>query len=106
MNSNHSSIVAIGDIHGCSQTLEGIIKKVKKHQPKKWIFIGDYIDRGPNSRETLDFLINFKKNHDAIFLRGNHEQMFLDVINANILIKKQDNSHKKTCITSKIYIVV
>lgn len=42
------------------------------------VFVGDYVDRGPESKESVDFLLEFKRDHDCVFLRGNHEQMLLD----------------------------
>ena len=104
MNKNNISVVVIGDIHGCAKTIESMIKKTEKYYPQKWIFIGDYIDRGPDSQATLDILIELEKKHDVIFLRGNHEQMILDVIDLSYKLKKKDNylnnlkSHPKSII--------
>ncbi len=78
-------IYAIGDIHGCREKLEKLIKKVKPTKKDTLIFLGDYIDRGPDSRGVIDFLINLSKEFKTIFLRGNHEWMFLE------FYKKRDN---------------
>ena len=43
------------------------------------MFLGDYIDRGPDSRQTIDLLIERGRRHEAIFLKGNHEAFLLDV---------------------------
>ena len=43
------------------------------------VFIGDYIDRGPDSRQTIDLLIERGRRHEAIFLKGNHEAFLLEV---------------------------
>lgn len=72
--------VAIGDIHGCRQSLEKLLNKLQNYADRKFIFVGDYIDRGPDSKGVVDMLLEFRKNIDAIFLRGNHEQMLLDAI--------------------------
>ncbi len=75
------SFIAIGDIHGCAQSLKALIVKLKAQQKlagRKIIFVGDYIDRGPDSSAVIDFLIQFSQHHDCVFLRGNHEQMMID----------------------------
>ena len=73
-------IFAIGDIHGCLSKLERIISRIGiDNKENTLIFIGDYIDRGPDSRGVVDFVLDLKrKKHRVICLKGNHEQMFLD----------------------------
>lgn len=64
----------ISDIHGCIFTLETLLKKVENVDPEaKFVFVGDYVDRGKNSSDVLNFLINFKS--DSVFLRGNHDDI-------------------------------
>lgn len=79
----HQNFVAIGDIHGCVLSAQALIKKLEPWKDRTFVFIGDYIDRGPGSRQVVDFLIDFQKNHDCIMLRGNHEQLLLDAYNTN-----------------------
>jgi serine/threonine protein phosphatase 1 len=71
---------AIGDIHGCLSPLKKLIKAIKLKDDDTLVFIGDYVDRGPNPRGVLDFLIALSVNHRCNFIRGNHEQMFLDYL--------------------------
>jgi len=75
-------LIAIGDIHGCFQTLTELLKKVRasldENEPYQLIFLGDYIDRGASSKQVLDLLIDLKEKSDCVILRGNHENMFLD----------------------------
>jgi serine/threonine protein phosphatase 1 len=73
--------IAIGDIHGCLKSMEALLEKLKPYYDRKFIFIGDYIDRGPSSRQVVDYLIDFNQRVDCVFLRGNHEQMLLDAYN-------------------------
>ena len=75
---NNERCIAIGDIHGCVRTLEALLKKLAKYKDRKFIFVGDYIDRGPDSKGVLDLIIRFSRDHDCLFLRGNHEQMLMD----------------------------
>lgn len=72
--------LAIGDIHGCARSLEALLDKLAGYNNRQFIFVGDYIDRGPDSRGVIDLLLDFRKQADCIFLRGNHEQMLLDAI--------------------------
>jgi serine/threonine protein phosphatase 1 len=74
-------IFAVGDLHGCYEKLAAMMEILPwdKESGDVLLFIGDYIDRGPNSREVVDFLVKLKrKGGDIIFLKGNHEKMLLD----------------------------
>lgn len=73
---------AIGDIHGCSRTLRAMMAEMIRPEPHDIIYLlGDYIDRGPDSKEVLDYLMDlFMGDCDLRPLRGNHEQMLLDAI--------------------------
>lgn len=70
-------IFAIGDIHGCYNQLVALIKKIPiDFKRDTLVFMGDYIDRGPQSVEVVNFLIKLKKRVPRIiFLKGNHEDM-------------------------------
>lgn len=74
-----TGFVAIGDIHGCSLTLQALLDQLTQYANRTFIFLGDYIDRGPSSKEVVSCLIAFAASHKCVFLRGNHEQMLLDV---------------------------
>ena len=67
----------IPDIHGCAMTLKALLEsmlKVTKHD--ELFFLGDYIDRGPNSKEVIDYLMQLQKEeYNVHFLKGNHEDM-------------------------------
>ena len=74
-----NKIFAIGDIHGCLENLEKLLKIL----PVNWgkdlvIFLGDYIDRGPNPRGVIEKVLELKKlyGEKIITLKGNHEWMF------------------------------
>ncbi len=70
--------LAIGDIHGCHVALTTLLQFVKPTPEDRLVFVGDYIDRGPASREVIDTLLSLDKIGLAVFLRGNHEEMMLD----------------------------
>lgn len=67
-----------GDIHGMKSALSALYNHIhEKYVISKFIFIGDYIDRGAESKEVIDFLLELKET--CIFLIGNHEQLLLDI---------------------------
>ena len=73
-------IYAIGDIHGCATRLEALIARLDiDARQDRLIFIGDYIDRGPDPRGVVDMILDLRERLDhVICLLGNHEQMFLN----------------------------
>jgi serine/threonine protein phosphatase 1 len=73
-------IFCIGDIHGCPATLnELLINRICLNKSDKLIFLGDYIDRGPDSKAVIDIILDLeRKNYDVTCLIGNHEEMFID----------------------------
>lgn len=70
---------AIGDIHGCYKTLRELIeKKIQPSTHDTLVFVGDYIDRGPSSREVIDYIMNLEaQGIRTIPLQGNHEELLL-----------------------------
>ncbi|TLX72980.1 serine/threonine protein phosphatase [Labilibacter sediminis] len=73
-------VIAIGDIHGCFDPLKKLIEdKIKLQKTDRIIFLGDYVDRGPQSKEVVDYIISLQeKEFDIITLMGNHESMLLN----------------------------
>jgi serine/threonine protein phosphatase 1 len=83
---SRTRIYAVGDVHGRDDVLVALFARIDedlKAQPAAKsieIFIGDYIDRGPHSREVLDRLIARRRDHNMVFLKGNHEECALSVL--------------------------
>lgn len=77
-------IYAVGDIHGCLDHLERLLDEVQPDLEKDvLLFIGDYIDRGPESKGVVDYIIKLQQKYpreQIICLKGNHEAMFLDFL--------------------------
>lgn len=75
---------AIGDIHGCLGKLERLVERCLSDagdRPATFVFLGDAIDRGPDSRGVIGYLIAFERRHqDTICLCGNHEDLALNAI--------------------------
>ena len=65
----------IPDIHGCAKTLDVMLKNMlRATRDDELFFLGDYIDRGPNSKEVLDYLMDLQEGGWNIHcLKGNHE---------------------------------
>ena len=80
-----SPTYCIGDIHGCLDQLQRLVELCERDagaQKIRFIFLGDYIDRGPDSRGVVDFLIDLQtwSPDEIICLMGNHEAMLLAAI--------------------------
>lgn len=70
----------IGDIHGELNKLEKLINSLQNFKDLELIFIGDYIDKGDCSKETLEFLRQLSKSNKCTFLLGNHEYAWLELV--------------------------
>jgi serine/threonine protein phosphatase 1 len=74
-------IYAVGDVHGRLDLLEKLLARIKTDIALRptvrpvYVFLGDYIDRGSSSRETIDRLIEHGETHESVFLKGNHEHI-------------------------------
>jgi serine/threonine protein phosphatase 1 len=88
----------IPDLHGCVNTLEAMIDhQVKPDKSDRMIFLGDYIDRGPDSKGVIDFIINLKKKgYPVTTLKGNHEAVCVDANRKEREIKKVFDFEQKT----------
>lgn len=80
-------IYAIGDIHGCHDQLLVLLAKIKAHsgsRPFRGIFLGDYVDRGPKSREVVNQvrgLVTGRGGHGIWkALKGNHEELMVQAL--------------------------
>src|SRR4051794_35066905 len=70
-------IIAIGDVHGCSAALAALVRAVDPTAHDTLVFLGDYIDRGPDSRGVLEQMIALAERCTLVSLLGNHEEMLL-----------------------------
>ena len=70
-------LIAVGDLHGCLYSLKLLLTKIEPTKEDRFVFIGDYIDRGAWVYELIEFLIEFAEEYDCVFLKGNHEDMWL-----------------------------
>ncbi len=77
-------VYAIGDIHGRRDCLDQLLENIEQDagtKPYRLIFLGDYIDRGPDSWGVIERLVLLRrKKPSTIFLKGNHEQVLIDFL--------------------------
>jgi serine/threonine protein phosphatase 1 len=79
-------IYAIGDVHGRADLLAQVLADIDgdlamRPSPRAiHVFLGDYVDRGPDSREVLDQLVERAQTHELICLKGNHESYLVDFL--------------------------
>jgi serine/threonine protein phosphatase 1 len=73
----HSRIIAIGDIHGHAKALAAIFQLIRLRPQDTVVTLGDYVDRGPDSKGVLDCLIGLEAHCHLVPLMGNHEEMML-----------------------------
>ena len=71
--------LVVGDIHGCYYTMQKLLdEKIRLSSDDHIYFLGDYIDRGPRSRDVLEFMLKLKaQGYHVFFIKGNHELMLL-----------------------------
>jgi serine/threonine protein phosphatase 1 len=87
-------IYAIGDVHGCNSILQHLLASIDEHltvfptRRPVLVFLGDYVDRGPGSRQAIDQLISLGERKEAIFLRGNHESYLLAFLKQPAILSK------------------
>jgi serine/threonine protein phosphatase 1 len=73
-------LYAVGDIHGESEKLDALLDSLPLERDDRFVFLGDYVDRGPDARGVIDRLIGLRAEFPCVFLLGNHESMFLDFL--------------------------
>ncbi len=75
-------LIAVGDIHGCAKTLDLLLDELDPSPDDHLLFVGDYIDRGPDSKGVIDRLLELREEVDCTFLRGNHESLMLGYLDS------------------------
>lgn len=82
MGHSYRSIFVVGDIHGMVHLMEDILDQILfDPEYDLLVFLGDYIDRGPHSDRVIEILLALgRETSSVVYLKGNHEQMFLDFL--------------------------
>lgn len=73
-----AALYAIGDVHGCRTALETLLEAVAPTPHDTLVMLGDYVDRGPDTRGVIELLRQYQQTHRVVTLRGNHEAMMLN----------------------------
>jgi serine/threonine protein phosphatase 1 len=79
-------VYAVGDVHGRADLLAQLLSQIDAHVVQNpvlrpiEVFVGDYVDRGLNSRGVIDLLISRRNSHETILLKGNHEKYIFDFL--------------------------
>jgi serine/threonine protein phosphatase 1 len=87
------TLYLIGDIHGRLDLLRGMHRQIDDDKARRGsaqvreIYLGDYIDRGPSSAGVVSELLGRAAHVESIFLRGNHEQILLDLLNGHDVLE-------------------
>jgi serine/threonine protein phosphatase 1 len=87
-------IYAVGDIHGCADLLSRILDRIDhdlKTRPTPdavEVFLGDYVDRGPDSRQVIDLLIARERQNNVVLLKGNHEDYIIRFLDDPTLLSR------------------
>lgn len=83
----NTRIYAVGDIHGCADLLARLHRRIAADATgapvarKVVVYLGDYVDRGPDSAEVVETLLHdIPDDLEPVFLKGNHEQFLLDFL--------------------------
>ncbi|MCS4492045.1 MULTISPECIES: metallophosphoesterase family protein [unclassified Corynebacterium] len=85
MNKN---VAFIGDVHGHSAALRTLIEVLEKRKIDEYVFLGDYINRGPDSKGVVDYLLELQNRmgpERLVFLRGNHEESLVEFLETDAL---------------------
>lgn len=76
-------LIAIGDIHGCTAALDALLQAIAPAADDTIVTLGDYVDRGSDSKGVIDRLIQLSQQCQLKALLGNHEEMMLEVVRDN-----------------------
>jgi serine/threonine protein phosphatase 1 len=75
-----SKIIAIGDVHGEIHKLKNLFERLSFTKHDTIVFLGDYIDRGEDSKGVIDFVLSLQDKCNLVTLKGNHEMFALDSV--------------------------
>jgi serine/threonine protein phosphatase 1 len=73
-------IIAVGDVHGCSAALAAVLEAIRPTSIDTLVLLGDYIDRGPDSRGVIELILELRSRCRTVALLGNHEEMLLGAL--------------------------
>ena len=77
-------LIAIGDIHGCLTALNRLLDAIDPQPDDTFVLLGDYLDRGPDSRGVIDRILQLGEESRMHAILGNHEEMLLAVLDGSM----------------------
>ena len=101
---NYKRIICFGDIHGCYEPVKKYFEDHPISDDTAYIFLGDYLDRGVQNKEVLEFLISIKDRRNVHLIEGNHERwlrMYAD--ESSIEIPKEDETVLSKYVDAKFW---
>ncbi len=78
--------LAIGDIHGCAEALDAVLAAMAPQRDDLLVLLGDYVDRGPDSRRVVERILRLSDQCQLVTLLGNHEMMLLAALEDRLLL--------------------
>lgn len=91
---------AIGDLHGCSHALEEALRQIDPQPADTIVTLGDYVNRGPDTRGVIEQLLAMRGHCMLIPLLGNHDEVLLDVLDGRAELARLLHAGGKTTIDS------
>ncbi len=88
----------IPDIHGCPKSLLALLEQIDPLENDQVFFLGDYVNKGPESIQVLDILISLTQKPNYYFIRGNHDQMMLEHLTGKTVL--DSDKQKKLNVTA------
>lgn len=80
-------VIAIGDVHGCAAALESLLDAISPRPEDTLVVLGDCIDRGPESKRTIQLLLSWREKCRIVPILGNHEEMLLTALSRPFTFK-------------------
>lgn len=74
ISDKYKRVIVIGDLHSCNTALTELLEKEKFDKDTLYVFLGDYLDRGLEHKETFNKMVHLSKQSNVILLEGNHEK--------------------------------
>ena len=96
-------LIAIGDIHGCSMALERVLEAIVPRSEDTIVTLGDYVNRGPDSRGVIERLLGLAERCTLVPLLGNHDETFLDVLQGGLSLDGLLEMHGESTLDSYGY---
>lgn len=83
-------MIAVGDVHGCAEELDELLESIAPTPDDLLIFLGDYVDRGPDSRGVIEQLIALESRCRLVTLMGNHDAALLAIVDGSLSLEYWD----------------